>query len=110
MNIKNAQDKAYEARGDQEASQFRIDPRSCRGIGLSSQATRTQSLRFGRTNWKRRDFSDWPGGGNSGGILDQLIGETSEQLAFHTNQAETLRERLEGLKALAQQLEEKVQR
>lgn len=108
MSLQNAQDKAQRTRRDQEASQPRTNPRSCQGIGLSSQAVRAQPVGFGGTNRTRRDFSDRTGGNPVGGIVAQLIEETSEELAHHLEQAERLNERLQGLKALGQQLTEKI--
>ena len=109
MNIQNAQDKAHGTWRAQEASQPGINPRSCQGVGLSSQAAGYQSLGPGGTNWERRDFADRPGGNPPGGIVTQLIEETSEELAHHLEQAKKLTERLQGLKALDRQLKEKTE-
>lgn len=107
MNFQDAENETPRAWGDKESSQHRSNSRSCEGARLASTAARNQPIRANRTIWQRSDFPNGFGGSTPGGIVNQLIEESREQLDYHVKEVEKLTERLQGLEALQQQLTEK---
>ena len=105
MSLPNvAESKTQRARRDQEGSQHGSDSNDHRGTGYSSTTVGYQSVGANRANWKGANVSNEPGEIAGGGILTQLIHETSEQLAEVEMQREKLSERLQGLNSLLEQL------
>jgi len=107
MVFDNGKNEAHGTWRAEETGRYSLNFRGCQGIRLPGAAIRNQSLRVSRANREGSNFSNGSGDSAAGGILSQLIEETSNQLAFHLEQAEKLRERLEGIEALRQQLKEK---
>lgn len=96
MVYSNAEDKTLGTWREQAASQCISHSDKYQGTGLASTAIRYQPIRTDRANGET-GISDQPGGILTGGILDQLIVDTREQLARtaeHLQRLEALREQL----------------
>lgn len=107
MDNNNAKNKTSGAWRDQESRRDSDDADSYSRIRFSSTTTGNQSLGVGRANWQGANLIDWSRGDTSGKILKQLIEETRRELAHYIDEAEKLRERLQGLELLDEQLMEK---
>lgn len=107
MVYNHAKNKAPGARRDEEVSGDSHDTDSYSRVGLSGKTARNQPFGVSRTHRTGPDFSDRPGGGNPGKILKQLIQEARQELSSHLQEIEILKERLEGLEALEEQLSHK---
>lgn len=105
MNLKNAEDKALRAWGAKEKCGYVDHPNESRRIGCTSQEGWHKSVGINRTDWKRASHLCDSKGTDAGGILIQLIEETRQDLANHELEGLKIRDRLQKLELLFDQLE-----
>lgn len=109
MVFNDAEDEALRTRRDQKAGQRILDADGRQGVGLAGSTVGYQPLRVDRANWERPSYCDQPGGIPSGGILDQLIESTRNQLAILDVQRDKTADYLQQLEVLREQLNRKEQ-
>jgi hypothetical protein len=100
MVVQNAENQTLEAWRDYEDGKFQLDGNLCQGTGGTVSTIGSQSFTADRVNWPPDYSISISTGSTDGGILDQLINQTRNQLQELDAYAVKVRQQLEELENL----------
>jgi hypothetical protein len=105
MEIKNGENRSSKVWQRSERSELESESRSVGTFPAVSAEYGSYQVRTGREDSNKSDTfisGEQSIGEISGKIISQLINETEKQLAYHEEQAEVLRERIQELKQFSE--------
>lgn len=107
MVPQNAEIEAQRAWRDKETGEYGINPDGSGGIRQTGSEARGQSLSINRDDRSRGNIINQCGQATVGGIVDQLISRTYQQIEDSENRTAELKSYVIELEKLSKQLQDK---